>query len=167
MRWRCWCADAGDVLMQLILDIHIRIFICIKNLYLSHPDSNISLTHLFVSIMTKTMIVGRCGARFLLPSGAPSKCEASHSTCCSARGWWVSSWRCQWSPWWCSRCSSSPEDCMCDDCLYYEWEEVSSITIGMSDIITRVLFIIFSFFGKYRILQYQGNLARFYTIFLV
>ena len=27
------------------------------------------------------------------------------------------------------RCSSSPEDCMCDDCLYYEWEEVSALVI--------------------------------------
>ena len=25
------------------------------------------------------------------------------------------------------RCSSSPEDCMCDDCLYYEWEEVGAL----------------------------------------
>ena len=89
-------------------------------IYLSHT---LLFQRLFVSIMTKTPILGRCGARFLLPSGAPSKCEASHSTCCSARGWWVSSWRCWWSPWWCSRCSSSPEDCMCDDCLYYEWED--------------------------------------------
>ena len=95
-------------------------------IYLSHT---LLFQRLFVSIMTKTLILGRCGARFLLPSGAPSKCEASHSTCCSARGWWVSSWRCWWSPWWCSRCSSSPEDCMCDDCLYYEWEEVTVETV--------------------------------------
>ena len=27
------------------------------------------------------------------------------------------------------RCSSSPEDCMCDDCLYYEWEEVSALVV--------------------------------------
>ena len=32
------------------------------------------------------------------------------ATCCSSRGW----------------CSSSPEDCLCDDCLYYEWEEGES-----------------------------------------
>ena len=94
-----------------------------------HMSSLFQSSPIFV---TKMMISGRCGARFLLPSGAPSKCEASHSTCCSARGWWASSWRCWWSwpwwsPWWCSRCSSSPEDCMCDDCLYYEWEEVNSL----------------------------------------
>ena len=29
------------------------------------------------------------------------------ATCCSARGW----------------CSNSPEDCLCDECIYYEWEE--------------------------------------------
>lgn len=29
------------------------------------------------------------------------------ATCCSSRGW----------------CSSSPEDCLCDECLYYEWED--------------------------------------------
>ena len=32
---------------------------------------------------------------------------ASVATCCSSRGW----------------CSSSPEDCLCDDCVYYEWED--------------------------------------------
>ena len=32
-----------------------------------------------------------------------------------------------------------------------------------SGIISRIL----AFFGKYRISRYQGNLARFYTIFLV
>ena len=51
----------------------------------------------------ESLTAGRCGARFLLPSGAPSKCEASHSTCCSARGWWASWW---WS-WSCSWCSCS------------------------------------------------------------
>jgi len=58
-------------------------------------------------IQTFPVVRGRCGPRFILPSGAPAKCEPSTSTCCSARGW----------------CSNSPEDCMCDECLYYEWEE--------------------------------------------
>ena len=29
------------------------------------------------------------------------------ATCCSGRGW----------------CTSAPDDCLCDDCIYYEWEE--------------------------------------------
>ena len=33
------------------------------------------------------------------------------ATCCSSRGW----------------CSSSPEDCLCDDCIYYEWEEAQAL----------------------------------------
>ena len=115
-------------LMETTLSLACCCHFCkaLIQIYLSHT---LLFQRLFVSIMTKTMILGRCGARFLLPSGAPSKCEASHSTCCSARGWWVSSWRCWRSPWWCSRCSSSPEDCMCDDCLYYEWEEVTVETV--------------------------------------
>ena len=50
---------------------------------------------------------GRCGPRFALPSGAPTRCEAGVATCCSARGW----------------CTNSPDDCLCDECIYYEWEE--------------------------------------------
>ena len=78
---------------------------------------------------------GRCGPRFTFPSGAPTRCEAGWvtsrhdddlwpltqlilalydqwclsrvATCCSARGW----------------CTNAPDDCLCDDCIYYEWEE--------------------------------------------
>jgi hypothetical protein len=32
------------------------------------------------------------------------------ATCCSPRGW----------------CSNSPEDCLCDECAYYEWQESTS-----------------------------------------
>merc|ERR1712198_205273 len=53
------------------------------------------------------MVRGRCGPRFVLPSGAPAKCDPSIATCCSTRGW----------------CSNSPDDCLCDECVYYEWEE--------------------------------------------
>lgn len=54
---------------------------------------------------------GRCGPRFTLPSGAPTKCEAGVATCCSARGW----------------CTNAPDDCLCDDCIYYEWEEAQKL----------------------------------------
>jgi len=57
------------------------------------------------------LVRGRCGPRFALPSGAPAKCDPGVATCCSSRGW----------------CSSSPEDCLCDDCLYYEWEEAQKL----------------------------------------
>ena len=35
----------------------------------------------------------------------------SVATCCSPRGW----------------CSSSPDDCLCDDCQYYEWDKSEKI----------------------------------------
>jgi len=50
---------------------------------------------------------GRCGYKFPTVSGAPSRCNES-STCCSAKGW----------------CSNDPEDCLCEDCIYYEWEDI-------------------------------------------
>ena len=61
-------------------------------------------------LQTFPLVRGRCGPRFLLPSGAPAVCPSA-ATCCSARGW----------------CSSSPDDCLCDDCIYYEWEEMKKL----------------------------------------
>ena len=61
-------------------------------------------------MQTFPLVRGRCGPRFLLPSGAPAVCPSA-ATCCSARGW----------------CSSSPDDCLCDDCIYYEWEEMKKL----------------------------------------
>ncbi len=36
----------------------------------------------------------------------------SAGTCCSRRGW----------------CSHSPDECLCDECTYYEWEDGEYIT---------------------------------------
>ena len=40
----------------------------------------------------------------------------SASTCCSMKGW----------------CSNDPEDCLCEDCIYYEWEESKLFTVSIT-----------------------------------
>jgi len=50
------------------------------------------------------LVPGRCGQMF---DNTPNECGLSK--CCSARGW----------------CSNSPEDCLCPECIYYEWEQVA------------------------------------------
>merc|ERR1719150_2572738 len=57
------------------------------------------------------VVRGRCGNLFPLSPGFFQQCDTKEFTCCSPRGW----------------CSNSPEDCLCDDCLYYEWEEVKTL----------------------------------------
>jgi len=64
-------------------------------------------------------IRGRCGPLFKLTSGEPSICPPEAGTCCSEEGW----------------CSFDPEDCICEQCTFYEFDKAVKYLEPVKDLV--------------------------------